>query len=518
MMYQILIVDDEKAERDVIHFLLNKYNFPFQIKEAANGKEALDVLKKSSVDLLITDVKMPFIDGIELVTCVRKLFPKIEIIFFSGHDDFSYVKKALILGADNYILKPVKPSEFKETMEKVSENLQTYKTEQEDKKFNEEFIKKHILYRIINQTPIEMLEKEHAYLNFSFLNDYNRMLLIHSDQSFWNTLSERENLQFDEEISKIIPNTTYDLIHLNPSQVILLFKDNPNKLISYRQLGENIHQQLYKVYGINCFFSVSEEMKTKDSIFQTYNQLDQYLDDRFFHPHTYVYPIDSITTTTRSFMAEDEALIINIENAIQQMDTNKLKEQINQLIHKHEKHMGTSHVYIRFLFSKLFQNLAKVLPSYQSEKINKEIECLYTYTHFKDIKHSITKITQQVVQKLNEEKNSSNNNIRIVQQYIHDHIDVDLSLELLAEKVYLSPGYLSDRFRQETGFGINKYIKNVRMAKTKELLRDTNRKVNDISKAVGYNSVSYFIKNFREHYGVSPKKYREMNKTEDGME
>ncbi|GAB2562805.1 response regulator transcription factor [Gracilibacillus alcaliphilus] len=510
-MYRILIVDDEKDERNVIRFLLNKYQFPFDIMEADNGKSALELLEGESIDVLITDVKMPFVDGMELAARVRALSSHVEIVFFSGHDDFTYVKKALTLRADNYILKPVKPGEFKETIEKVLEHIKVYEQELEEKEANKDFMKKHILYQVLNQTPIEVLEKDYAYVDFSFLDDYNRMILIHSDQSFWDTLSEEENIRLDEKISKVISNSRYDLINLNPSQVILLFKDDCNRLIAYRQLASDIWQQLHQVYRIGCFFSVSEEIKTGEDILSIYNKLDRYLDDRFFHPHTYIYPVDSPTVASHELGAEDEQLIQDIEQSIQQMEEDKLTEAVQRLIQKYEQQGSTSHIYLRFLFSRVLQLLSKIVPEYSDGKINKEIEKVYTLPHFEDVQQLIWQVHHKAAQKIKEEKNSSKDNIRVVQQYIADHISEDLSLDILAEKAFLSPGYLSDKFRQETGYGINKYIKNVRMTKTKELLRDTNRKVNDISKAVGYNSVSYFIKNFREHYGMSPKKYREMN-------
>lgn len=99
--------------------------------------------------------------------------------------------------------------------------------------------------------------------------------------------------------------------------------------------------------------------------------------------------------------------------------------------------------------------------------------------------------------------------ISIVEKYIHEHYMDGLSLDILADKVYLTPHYLSSIFSQETGVGINKYIKKVRMDKAEELLRETNMKINDICKAVGYTNLSYFCKTFRNEYGVTPEKYRD---------
>lgn len=98
--------------------------------------------------------------------------------------------------------------------------------------------------------------------------------------------------------------------------------------------------------------------------------------------------------------------------------------------------------------------------------------------------------------------------IAIVEQYIYENYMDVLSLDVLAEKVYLTPHYLSNIFSQEKGIGLNKYIKNVRMEKAQELLQNTNMKISDICAKVGYSNLSYFCKTFRTEYGVTPEKYR----------
>ncbi|MBR3171352.1 MAG: response regulator [Lachnospiraceae bacterium] len=112
-MYRILAVDDEVTERSVVRFLLEKnYKDRFQIEETTNGKDALEIIRAKKVDILLTDVQMPFMSGIELAREARKISPDTEILFFSGFDDFEYVQSALVLHAVNYILKPLNPDQF----------------------------------------------------------------------------------------------------------------------------------------------------------------------------------------------------------------------------------------------------------------------------------------------------------------------------------------------------------------------------------------------------------------------
>jgi two-component system, response regulator YesN len=130
-MYTILIVDDEKSEREVILFLIKKYKLNLHTLQADNGKAALDILKEKPVDILLTDIKMPFINGMELATKARDIYPDIEILFFSGYDDFEYVKTALSLRAVNYILKPINENEFYKSILTIINTIHKRETQAE---------------------------------------------------------------------------------------------------------------------------------------------------------------------------------------------------------------------------------------------------------------------------------------------------------------------------------------------------------------------------------------------------
>lgn len=509
-MHRILIVDDEKDERSVIRFLLNKYNFELDIAEAANGKEAISQLRNQSVDILFTDVKMPFINGIELAAKARELHPDIQIIFFSGHDDFDFVKKALSLRAVDYILKPVKPLEFKNTILSVIQNIKTQEKEQIQKKVNTSFLKTHILYRLINKTPLDILKNEYPFIDFDFLNEYYQLILIQFEEPFFDTLSKEEDtLFFYEQIKKIIPSTC-DFIDLNPFQILILLKNDTNYLEPPMQIASKIQKKIYSVYGIQCYMSVSKEISTSSEIPIIYEKLEKYLEDRFFYSETYIYPIDTSITQETEWLEHDEHLLHAIQEAIQYVDTFSLKQNINILFQKYYQKKEISHIYVRYLFSRLLQLLCQVLKEYDEKTVNEKMSAIYSCKYFSEIENILLTIQEEVLKKLEKKEQSPKHVIHIVQQYITEHYGEDLSLNILAEKAYLSPRYLSEVFIQETGCGLNKYIKNFRMEKAKKLLHNTNMKINDICKEVGYQNFSYFCRSFRENFGTSPEKFRQM--------
>jgi len=512
-MYRILIADDEKDERNVIRFLLNKYRFQLDIIEASNGKEALIQLEKQPINILFTDIKMPFIDGIELATKARELYPAIQTIFFSGHDDFDFIKKALSLRAVDYILKPIKPDEFLQTLCSVIQNIKIQEKELAQIEANTELLKTHVLNRLINKTPLEKLKNEYPSINFAYLNEYSHMILMQFDEPFFDRLpNNKDTLFFYQQIEKAILNFSCDFIDLNPFQILLLVKKNRENSLNTKQLPTRIQKQIHGGYGINCFISISTELSSPNDMPRLFEQMEKDIEDRFFYSKTYVYPKDKTSSESMEYPETDDDLLQAIQNAIKFADIVSFSENMNLLFEKYRSNLEISHIYVRFLFSKLLQMLCYDLPLYDKRTINKTMEAIYSCQHFFDIEEILISVQNEIIKRLEEERKSSKHVIQIVKQYIHEHYQEDLCLKLLSEQVYLSPGYLSEIFIQETGCGINKYIKNLRMEIAKDLLHSTNMKVNDICHNVGYQNLSYFVRSFREHFGASPEKYRQMDR------
>jgi len=120
----LLIVDDEQKEREGIAFLIEKYNFPFQVSMAGNGREALELFKSNTYDILITDIRMPFMDGLELCEKIRPDHPETIIIILSAYGDFEYTQKAIKIKVDDYLLKPVEIDEFHRAMSDAMDEIE----------------------------------------------------------------------------------------------------------------------------------------------------------------------------------------------------------------------------------------------------------------------------------------------------------------------------------------------------------------------------------------------------------
>ena len=144
-MYRILVVDDEKIEREGIKYLLAEDKEEKTIFEASDGKQALNILGKEEIDILLTDVKMPHMDGLELTRRAREKYPDLKIIIFSGYGDFSFAQEAIHYGVTDYILKPVAPEQFEETMAKVEQDIAGKWNQEKQKRREKDFLKQYFL-------------------------------------------------------------------------------------------------------------------------------------------------------------------------------------------------------------------------------------------------------------------------------------------------------------------------------------------------------------------------------------
>ena len=192
-MYTYLIVDDEMIERKGIRMLLSRMNIRENILEASNGEEALEVFEKEKIDVLLTDINMPFMDGIELLSRIHEEYPGTETVIFSGYDEFSYAKKAISYGVSAYILKPVNPEEFKKVVGEITEKLA--KSEREEKRKDEsmEFLREHLLYLMVNgQSRSTMQEKTQMLLDMSFVRDFCRMVLLECANNYFEQVNSEQ--------------------------------------------------------------------------------------------------------------------------------------------------------------------------------------------------------------------------------------------------------------------------------------------------------------------------------------
>lgn len=157
---KILLVDDEREEREGISWLIEKYKYPLEIMQAANGKEALKCIENHKIDILFTDVKMPIMNGLDLAKKVHETRPETKIIIFSAYGEFSYAKQALEAHAVSYLLKPIEIEEFQKVMISVMQSIHEESEEDQRLQTAELQNRRNLLYKVFSSGRIERKEEE----------------------------------------------------------------------------------------------------------------------------------------------------------------------------------------------------------------------------------------------------------------------------------------------------------------------------------------------------------------------
>ena len=506
-MYRVLVVDDEKLERDGIRFLLSMEEGEWEIYEAANGKLALNELRKHPVDLMLTDIKMPHMDGLELSKKAREEYPDLEIIIFSGYGDFAFAQEAIRYGVTDYVLKPVDPDRFHDTIQKIQKEIASRKNKEQQSIKEKSFLQQYFLLSYIYSGDQERLKEAEGIVDFSVWEQWHCAILIESDEAFFDSASDEVPIEIREELRR-----SFFYLNLNGRQSLLLFKD---VYCDYVLVAKNVYNLLKRLHPVRFHLAVSRRFDGYQELPEIMEQLEQQMEEKFYHPDIHVYTSEEDEEKNTGEEEQDSRLMEKISEDISRKDVKQLWSHFRSLASKYQSNTQFSAMYVKFVFSNVIQELFQENQFSEERKLDHEVERLYSCTDLKQILAITQENIKEYEEFLERSMSDSRDEVASVKNYIYQHYAEDLSLETLAEKVYLSSGYLSFIFKKETGMNLNRFIRVVRMEKAKELLCNSNMKVAQVSEQVGIPNVSYFCRSFREYYGSSPESYRKGTGEED---
>lgn len=499
-MMNILIADDEKIEREGIRYLLSLEKGERRIFEAANGKQAMQILRTENIDMILTDIKMPVMDGLELARRAKELFPEIRIVIFSGYNDFTFAQEAIRYGVTDYILKPVDPDNFHEIIEKAEKNIRERQAEENREIRRQNFLQQYFLQNYLYSGKKEILEKAGEFVDLDKWNGWHCAILIETDTAFFDTAEENFPGELQKELRRV-----FFYLNLNERQSLLLFQD---VYCDYLLVANHLYTFLKRNYMVRIYLSVSRKFDGCECLPEILGQLEQQMEEKFYHPEKHIFSCEEEELKMAAGEVQDSQLMQMISEDISRKDTEQLWKHFECLKEKYSSNTQFSAIYIKFVFSNVIQELFQENQFADEHRLEQEIDRLYSCGNIMDI----LKVTEDNIREyekfLERSMSESRNEVAAVKNYIYQHYGEDLNLEMLAEKVYLSSGYLSFIFKKETGMNLNRFIKVFRMEKAGEFLRDTNMKVAQISEKVGFANVSYFCRSFREYYGCSPESYR----------
>ena len=544
-MLKTFLVEDEVVIREMIKKMIPWEQYGFELAgEAADGEMALPLILKSKPDLLITDIKMPFMDGLTLCRLVKKELPDIRIVILSGYDDFNYAKQAISIGVEDYLLKPITKNAFIERLEEIHNRYEHEKTQREyyekfrlemqeyEKNASRDFFE--TLVRA--DSDLAELYRRADKLNLDIVAEAYNILIFTPDTSEGNYNSYEECSDWEAEVQDKI--NTYFLNH----PVAILFR---HQVFSYAILVKGQKDTIEKNTE-ECVKAIQDIMDQTEGRTDWFIAVGKSADRLSMLGHSYRtavransfrYLYDGHILDYQSLEAqkenpsdsrkEDSVQLRNVNiNALnpailQKFLSSGLAEEVDDFIRDYfnaigQEPMGSlvfrNYVVLNVRFSVL--SFLKKLGCDDSEISGQETENIVDETG-KTIEAAVAycgKILKKAIALRDENAGNQNRSVlKLAVDFIdHNYMDEEISLNKAAHVANVSANHFSALFSQNMGQTFTEYLTDLRMSKAKELLRCTAMRSSEIAGEVGYKDAHYFSYLFKKTQGMTPSEYRKM--------
>lgn len=525
-MIKVMIVDDEPYIRQGLKILINWEQHGFKIcEEAASGNEAIKILKKTDIDLVITDIKMPGMDGLELIEYTRENISKtVRFIILSGFYEFEYAKKAIKYDVDDYVLKPVQREELLKVLEDYKEifyrQLENYKRQE----FSEKIIFDNRLESIISGS----YDSECIGFVKRYLTDTNNVRYIRIEYDItndkYNNLSSSEKVEeqkklYDAMKAYLGEHRNHTYIPHNENHVLFIGFIYAKKLADKAELSEKeyikkIYDNLNAILNYGIIFFIGQKEENISSISESFKSAVIAKNFQMYSKVTDISFYDEIKDKINtSVYSVDKDMVDELIKAIEENDKERINDNVKSL-YQHFKELVAEPDIIKLgmdylLFSLI--SLAKSLyPDFDQEEVYKMIsQGGYGQISIRGSVGHFMKFALEFSDYLNSlRKHTMGGVLTDVEKEITDNYMNNLSLKSLSEKFFINSAYLGQIFKKQYGISFKDYLNNYRIDRACELLLRSDRKIYEIAEAVGFNNTDYFINKFVQTKGITPLQYR----------
>ncbi|WP_394925374.1 response regulator [uncultured Robinsoniella sp.] len=499
-MLKILVVDDEPRVRRGISSLIEEYEDKYELAGCCeSAAEAIEFFTREVPDVVVTDIKMPHMDGLELINYLKHRYQNLEFVILSGYGDFEYAKKALQYQVYDFLLKPVEEEEFYQVLDAIA------KKRTEKRKENEESAEDNHFFNLLKASARE--EEQHYLKVLGFIGKEERYRVMIIETQYINAAA----LKSAGGMKRLLKQELYSDL-----KIYNCF-DRQSVLIWNRKWdGEEFAgkaEALLNNYNCKVLTGVSGEtndyLLLKEQYMQALIALKNCIYERF--QTIFVYDKDRMDQEIKFPKEIMERMI----NAMKSLNDEGLCTHIKALMEVY-KESNCSILRLKNHMMFLGTNLERLCESYGIDSgysknilsFISNIEEMKTFSELEELLSSnITEISAGIRQ-IHEYKTKSYR-MNNIMKYVDENYTRDISLQEVAEYANLSVGYLSNYFKTEAGMNFIDYITYRRMERAKELLVSTNDKIYRIAEQVGYTNSQYFTTLFKKQIGVTPAEYRQ---------
>lgn len=536
-MYKVLIVDDEAIVRMGLKMLIDWEKRGYElIGEAANGRVALEIMEKKIPDIVLTDIKMPEMDGIELIKEISRLYPKVKCVVLSNYNELDIVKKAMKYGAVDYFMKiSVDGENLIEILKQVSlmtckNNLLNSGSIDLESKIdeNEDSIKIKFYNYIANvETSNETILKKIFTYNLRINPDEGTLLIIKL-----NDCNEILKSKFSMDIGLMslttmnlidgIVNNKYsgEVLPFAPGQYLLITDNIPQNSSKDKMLAFQIQAALRSFLEIEALVLYGIQYVSLKNLRANICELDKYNSAFFYEQNTSLIKFNINMTSHGDFYEWYVKAKKEILRYIALYDIPKIKDILEAFFK--DAIVFHPEPFVLKEYFKLLINFIKdeTLKCLKENDLKEEYENIIRLETLKNLQNidsfmQLHNLCREIISNLNKYIIPLNNKkVKLVILKLTNYIQVNycekLSLKELSKIINMNSSYLCRLFKSETGIHLQSYITKIRMEKAVELLKTKQFTTTQVASMVGYNEVQYFSKVFKSQFALCPSKYLEI--------
>jgi two-component system, response regulator YesN len=535
-MYKVLIADDEKWVRKGISTTIDWQKYGIDtILEAKDGEEALELAKEHKPELIITDIKMPNLDGLEFITEFRKYNEHTKIIIISGYSEFEFAKRAIKLGASDYLMKPIEETVLDEIISKCTSEIVKDRDKRLDVLKSADNLKEYMplaqnyyLSMLLTQN-IENIESVNTKLKSMNIDLNLECLTVVSldidydsgDRSIWEKADDLAKFAIKNILQEFLEKSyTFYIVDISDKRMVCLIsgkceEQNAEQLNLKNILCEAV-EAVKRFLKCNLTAGIAKA-NTIEHVFNSYRESQGILEYRFFYGALKVFDYEEANRNLKQKISD----IININygtlvNDIKMGEKENVLATLADLFKDIKLNLDKlSPVEVKpFLMNltiRLYEALTTADPLMSGfisaiSEIEGSLGNLSTIDEVFDyIKEFVLTNMEYAGQHQNKKKKS----IEDALKYISAHYSEDITMNSIAKALFLNPSYFSKIFNEYVGQTFSEYLTKVRMNYAKELLKVSYLKVYEVAEKVGYSDYRHFTKKFKELMGISPIEYRD---------
>lgn len=518
-MKRLLIADDEPRQRRGLAKLVRSLRADLTVLEASNGMEALKLAKEEIPDAVLSDIRMPMVDGFELCEKLLQINPDTVIAYVSAYEDFNYAARALRIGAVDYLLKPYTTDQVESTLKALEQHVALrQKTQQAYRRLDDtmdawkEQRLTALLTRPLTAEELKDLESilqvsRSGYVLLAFISD--------EDMDNWNV---DDSLETREQLKNWMVSLLPDLVCFTLSEESAILAGIYTGSLEPLDLEKRLQSMLAGMaqgFPVHVMIGLSDRMQCiAENAERAYKQARFALSFRFYMPEGGLVTYPSVEVVR----SRELPYLFRFEQSLTQKLQEASEDGLNELI---EEMFTYLNAHMRYTPDKLLRRLYQVaqtmissiesrLPEQAFGRLWADAAAVFSVlTTYRQLCESFRQLMHSAV--LVQAKERSEHTEEYIQSsiaYIKEHFDQPLTLSELGDRFYFSPNYLSALIKSRTGVPFKQYLQTLRMEAAVARLLTSDVKVADIAQAVGFSDPAYFNRIFKKQYGISPDNYR----------